>query len=484
MPQVDITNKDYSKFKRYWKKCQDLFEGQEKVHDEGEQYLPKLSGQEEDEYKAYRDRTLFYNAFGRTVQGLTGMIMRKPPAVEYDDNDDIATFLEDVTTSGMPFTGFVEEAIEEIMINGRGGILTEYPRVDTRNLTIAEAERLGLRPYWEYYEAEQIRYYRTESINNQKTVTMVILGFTETIPDETDEFKTHEREVLMVLDLTNIEGFEGRRYRQRRFIKGKDENNKTTWVQDGDDIVPRANGEPLEEIPFVFNGVRNSDPEFDKPPLLDLANANINHYQKEADHSNALHVVGVPTPYLSGVQLDEGETIQLGTTTCIVIKDPNGEGGFIELEGKSLDALKEKIESLEERMAFLGARMLAPEKRQAEAAETAQIHRQGEVSVLASMANGLSNAFQKALGHVAKFYGFPDLEITVELNTDFMAWPMKPQMVGAIMKAWQAEAIAFSDMVSALKSGEIVREDRTPEDIQSEIQSNPPAGIQSGGNFI
>ncbi|MFX5760945.1 DUF4055 domain-containing protein, partial [Acinetobacter baumannii] len=70
---------------------------------------------------------------------------------------------------------------------------------------------------------------------------------------------------------------------------------------------------------------------------------------------------------------------------------------FLEFEGQGLDALEKNLSRKENQMAILGARLLEAPQKGVEAAETAGIHRAGENSVLASVAQTLSEGLEKAL---------------------------------------------------------------------------------------
>ena len=128
--------------------------------------------------------------------------------------------------------------------------------------------------------------------------------------------------------------------------------------------------------------------------------------------------------------------------------------------------MKEK----ELKMASLGAQMLTPETRRNEAEGTAAMRHMGENSVLASLANSISDILNKALMFAADWVGTSPASI--ELNTDFMPTPMTPQMMRELVMAWQTGAISYETLFENLKAGEIIDAEKTVEDEQSEIQTN------------
>jgi hypothetical protein len=145
---------------------------------------------------------------------------------------------------------------------------------------------------------------------------------------------------------------------------------------------------------------------------------------------------------------------------------------FLEFEGKGLEHLENSMDRKEEMMANLGARMLAPEKAQAEATETVKLRRMGEDSMLASLAKTGSLALTRSLEYMAEWQGIDPKsnDIDVTLNTDFMPVPMDPQLLRELFRSWQGGAIDYEALFKSLQQGEIIGKDRTPEEIQESVQ--------------
>src|SRR5574343_743283 len=106
MATVNTTHKQYNKFKAIWQKCDDAADGQDAIHNAGEKYLPRLTDQTSAEYSAYKSRACFFNATGRTIQGLEGMLFRKPPVITAPDA--LVALFDDVTLSGQTLTDFAK----------------------------------------------------------------------------------------------------------------------------------------------------------------------------------------------------------------------------------------------------------------------------------------------------------------------------------------------------------------------------------------
>ena len=214
---ADNTNPQYDKFAPDWKLMRDTAAGERAVKDAGQDYLPMLGGQEPDQYAAYKMRASYYNATGRTIEGLSGMVFRKAPQIDLPTS--MEDFAEDVTLSGQPLTDFAERAVDEVLTVNRLGILVDYPRVETGGLTAAEAARMNLRPTLCAYKAESILDCKLGQIGNATVLMQVRLLEEYDEPDADDEFSSECCEQIRILELN-----EAGQYQQRLLRKVKGES--------------------------------------------------------------------------------------------------------------------------------------------------------------------------------------------------------------------------------------------------------------------
>lgn len=468
---VDSEHPEYSERKIQWDKLRDCNQGQEAVHKAGTKYLPKLSGQSDPEYRAYLHRALFYGATARTIDGLTGMVFRKAPVIEVPTG--LLDMINDVTLDGLSLTGFAESVVEDVVEVGRCGILVDHPPAPM-GATQAQAEAMNIRPFLKHYDAKAIFNWKTAGRNNALVLTQVRLWECAEVAG-TNEFNSSERKQIRVLDFNELG-----QYRQRVFVEKKviGADGEKWELLVGSEVIPLKNGVPLSFIPFYFVGVKNGLPDAEKPPLIDLANANLSHYVSTADLEHGAHFTGLPTAVITGHSDDIADGVtpaeyRIGSATAWVFPNSETQVKYLEFEGKGLDSLEKRVEKKEEYMAALGARMLAPEKKAAEAADTANIHRSGETSVLASLAASVSQTIEDAVRFMAEWAGMSGT-VTFRLNTDFSAVKMTAQELTALFQTYQGGGMAFADFLYNLKKGEIIQEERTEDEIRSEIETANP----------
>jgi hypothetical protein len=454
----DHLHPEYEAMLPKWQRCRDVLAGQDAVHKAGIQYLPALTDQEPNEYKAYKDRAGFYPATGRTWQGLLGLVFRQSPHEEAPEA--AMPLLEDVTLAGTTAEAFAREIMGEIQAVGRYGVLVEYPRVAQQPGSLAEAGAQNLRPYATGYTAESIINWRVERVGNVMRPTLVVLAETH---KTAGMFETAEEAQLRVLML--LQG----QYVQQIWRKPEKSNDWALIEQ----IVPLRSGAPLSVIPFYPFGSEENSLRCQEPPLLDLVNVNLSHYRTTADLEHGAHYTGLPTPFIAGVTLGENEKIRIGSSSAIVSPDPQATASFLEFTGQGLGALEKLLDRKEAQMAAIGARMLMPEKAAVEAAETVAMRHNGENSVLAGQANLISSGVQAVLNFMREWAGIPG-EISFRLSTDFLPGRMGPQELDALVKSWQAGAISKRTLFANLQMGEIVEPGKTFEDEEAEAAEDAP----------
>lgn len=461
---VRAHHRHYDKYVAKWKRCRDTAEGQDAVHAAGTDYLSRLKDQSDDDYRAYMNRAVFFGAVWKTISGLTGMLFRKPPKIEVPAVTD--ALLSTVTEDGQPIGIFAREVVEECLKIGRLGVLVDYPPADVTEMTQADAALLNLRPTMAVYRAESIINWKTQVIANQRVLTMVVMM--EEHDEPTDEFESTCEARFRVLDLISVKAEDGSSslaYRVRIFKS--DETTKQD-TQIGDDLFPLMNSARMQFIPFYFLSADDTSIEPDDPPLIDLVDLNLSHYRVTADYEHGCHFTGLPTGWITGYQKEEGQKIYLGSQSMLIFPDHTTQLGFLEFSGAGLGSLQENLTRKETQMAVLGARMLEQQKAAAESAEAAGIHRAGENSMLADVAQAISLGLTAALQTFSDWAGGNGV-VSFELNRDFFPRAMTEGELSALVTSWQQGAISKQTLFANLQAGQIIAEGTTFEEEEVRI---------------
>lgn len=448
MASVNYQHNEYKKLLPLWTRCDDVSDGEDAVKEKGTLYLPKLPEQLDEDYKAYKIRASFFNATYRTIAGLVGMAFRKPPVITVKES--LNQYLDDVTLTGMPFVDFSKYVLEEYIELGKVGVLVDFPNVDITGITQAQAASLNLRPIMQCYDAVEIINWRHEIVNNKKILTFVVL--TEKSEIKINDFESESETRYRALDLFN--GI----YRQRIFRVSQNGQEELLG-----EIFPKINGINLNYIPFEII-------DFELPPLIDLVNLNLSHYRVSADYENGCHFTGLAQVVITGYQKEQNERLYYGGGNAWAFPNPDANALILSMDNDFV-ALTSNLNRKEQQMAILGARMLSADKKAAETAEAAQIHRSGEQSVLSSLVSDVSKALTSALKIFSEWANIPDENASIEINQDFVAQLLGAQDLTALVGSWQSGAISQEVLFDNLKRGGIYQESDNFEDEQERIAS-------------
>lgn len=468
---VNTNHPDYDAYAPIWKRARDVAKGSDAVKASGVTYLPRLEEQTDSAYNAYKTRATFYNATYRVIAAMLGMLFRKEPTKEVpaslDDN------LEDINLKGDDLLTFANKSVYELVTVSRIGLLNDHTKKPvTGDLTIAQAQQIGFRATLQMYPAESIINWRKTTVANKTVLGMVVLKEEIEKVDPTDKFKTKCQEQYRVLELDE-NGY------YSVSVSEVDASGKEVVIEPP--FYPTIDGKPLNEIPFQILGPGGLQIDIEEPAMIDLIDLNLAHYRTSADYEHGSHFTGLPQPYITGYspQMQEDgkatpEKFYIGSGAAWLFRDPQAKAEYMEFKGEGLKALESNLDRKEGQMAILGARMLAPEKKVAETATTAAIHRTGENAILSSVSVTVSKALTTALTLFATWSG-TKAECKFELNRDFLPLSLDAQYLTAIVTAYLKGAMPFEALFDLYQRADLIDAEMTPEQALAAIQAEATA---------
>lgn len=485
---VDSPDQLYAERLPQWQRCRDARAGSDAIKNKGVIYLPAPSGFQNDplQYAAYKTRAMFYAATERTVEGMTGLVLRRDPVIEVPP--EVEADMEDITLACQSFDSLLLEILDDCITVGRLGLLIEYPKAEEDSVRPTTD-----RPYWTLYRAEQIVSWTVGKVLDpdgvQRTgLTRVVLLESVTVPDATDRFVNKTIAQARVLEI--LDGQYTVTLWQRRPDVTKPSLTSSDWVITTATTAPVRKNQPLPAIPFVFIGSRHTKPVPDKPPLLDMVDVNLSHYRSSADLEHGRHWTALPTPWVTGYS---GTTkLNIGSTVAWALANAEAKVGMLEFSGQGLGALEKALDQKEKTMAVLGSRLLEIQPGQRETAEVVRLRHAGDAATLTSITTAIDAGLTKAFQWHAYWLGHDDAFtadlVSVSLNKDFFETPMDAPTSLALLQAWQAGAISWKTYFYMLQQGEWMRPDATAEDEQAAIKADaamhpapePPAAPASG----
>lgn len=415
-----------------WSVMAAVTKGTNYLRDMCETYLPQEPREDDDAYQTRVDRSVLSPYTSRLIETAAGAILRKPIHVEGDPY--WLELIQNIDGIGSNLNEYARRALVSSLTYGHSAILVDYPAA-AGAMNLAEERAMGRRPYFVHIDAPQIWGWRKESTTNR--LTQVRIHDYNVRP--LNEFGEEQVEEMRVIypgryDLYTL----------------------------GQEIVEfsETGGYSLDEIPLVPIYSNRRGVLVSQPPLLDIANLNITHYQRQADLIHALHIAAMPTLVLEGWD-DTTGTATMGVNYAIAMQ-PGNKAYYVQADATSFDAQMNELQSLESQMSTLGVTKLFGQKFVAESAEAKRIDQAQSNSVLSIISQELESALNQAFAFAAQYVGIEPPEITIDRDFDY--YRLIGQDVSVLAQLNQMGKISDSMLLEVLRRGEVLPDNINIED--------------------
>lgn len=401
MASIDIDHiaqpiDSYLEMASRWELPQTLMGGTIAMREAGEEYLPRWPQETREAYYARLRQSVLYNAFRKSVNGLTGRVFSKPVQLGDDVPPNIVDYCENIDLTGRGLQPFMRDVMVDGMTYGLSHILVDTPSNTPE--TLEDERNSGFRPYFVHVKAHDLIGWRARIINGKYTVIQARIR--ETYLKEAGIYAEIPQERIRVL--------EPGRYQLWDSV-GK--NNEYQLVAEGET--------GLDYVPLVTFYANRTGHMLADPPLEDLAYLNAQHWQSSSDQHNILHVARVPLLHFAGFPADFGDEDGEASVSNAFVGPENSKVGFIEHTGKAVDAGAAELSDLEEKMQIMGMQMLVP-KSGNQTATAKSIDAAEANSELQAIALNLQDAIEQAFMITADYLGLgPDSGGSITVNTDF-----------------------------------------------------------------
>jgi len=415
-----------------WSVMAAVTNGTNYLRDMSETYLPQEPREDDDAYQTRVDRSVLSPYTSRLIETAAGAILRKPIHIEGDPY--WLELAQNIDGLGSNINEYARRALVSSLTYGHSAILVDYPAAsEARNL--AEERAMGRRPYFVHVDAPQIWGWRKEPGTNR--LLQVRIHDYDVRP--LNEFGEEQVEEMRVI-------YPGR---YDLYTLGQELVEFTA-----------TGGYSLDEIPLVPIYSNRRGLLVSQPPLLDIANLNITHYQRQADLIHALHIAAMPTLVLEGWD-DTTGSATMGVNYAIAMQ-PGNKAYYVQADATSFDAQMAELESLASQMSTLGVTKLFGQKFVAESAEAKRIDQAQSNSVLSIISQELESALNQAFGFAAQYVGMEPPEITIDRDFDY--YRLIGQDVSVLAQLNQMGKISDAMLLEILRRGEVLPDNINVED--------------------
>ena len=445
-----------------WQVMRDVVAGTDALRQKSTTYLPQFPLEDPEDYKRRVSSCEFHNATERTIKGLTGMVFRRPPQLEDDVPEQLVVHWENIDGAGTHGDEFCREVFDDGMTSGHAAILVDYPSVpEGVQITLADERNMELRPYWVPLKAEQILSLRTTVRNGKTLLTQFV--FKACTIEPKGEFGEQDRVTYRVFRLTTSETGEDQVIWQV-WEEQRGRNNKIQVIMVSSGVMKNMTRIPVS---FFYAGDKLGWAHT-KPPLYDLAQMNLSHWNVLSDHRHSLHKASVPLLVFIGRDTTQG-TQPIGVNMGIDIP-LGGDMKYVEHAGSALGQTREELQAIEGRMGTLGLGMLSPDVRAAETAEAKRIDKSAQDSQLASAARSMQDCIELALSLHAEYLGIdPEAGGSALVNREFEELTFDPSTITALSQLHLAGQIDLDTLWSMLEQGKVLPEDFDREKVRAAV---------------
>lgn len=444
-----VLHPDYTYWSPHWEMIRDAEIGEIEVKRKGEKYLPRQVTHDQNQYRSYLKRAVFYNMTSRTLNALYGTVFRRAPKIG-GLNKKLKEASKKITKEGMSLHLLTKTLVKEVLAVGRFGMLVD-----------ANPDGRG-NPYIACYTAENILDWQMAEIDGRWTLSKVTLR--EIHYDRDSHWSPYEyRARFRVLVLEYNEEEDNYAYVQYVY---SDSDNAAGQIPDIDQpadqvIVPTVRGEPLNYIPFKVIGPFTNSPDVQRPPILDIVTLNFSHYMSYAQLEQALFYTGSPVFTVQQADGTDPGEYQVGPDIVWVL----GEGetaSLLEFNGRGLQHLENVLRSKEGQIASIGGRMMPGSSRgAAESDNSLLMQERNEQTLLLNIADTVDEGVTEVLQWWGDWNNASQVtvaNIIFEINRDFLIREAGAREFRAIHQMYADGVVPLEVVYEYLRKSDVIPE--------------------------
>lgn len=457
------TSTAYDMMSPLWDKIATVLGGTSAMRAAGEKYLPKHEQERDKSYKNRLDRATLYNAAQITLDSWVGRPFSDPIKAT-DVPKELEALLPNVDLQGNSIGVFARNWFREGLAKALAHVLVDHPTQPEGVVrTMADDAVSGVRPYWVFVRPEDLIFAAFDVIGGREVLTHARMRERQVTRDGFEE-RLVER--IRVFD---------RRPEGVFFSVYEKEEKKDRWNQ-----VQGETRMDIDEIPLVTFYADRAGPMLGKPPLEDLTDLNVAHWQSKADQDNIVTVARFPILGVSGAVEDPNSPIVIGPRKVLSAQDPATRYYYVEHSGAAISAGRQHTLDIEEQMAHYGAEYLT--KRPGSETATARALDSAEsTSPLQDAAHRFNEALVQVLRVTAKWLKVDETKVgKLEVVTDYGPEEANQVDVGALTQARVNRDLSRKQFLKELKRRGILPDEFDLDENDRELEDEPLDGAALG----
>lgn len=413
----------YEVMKPKWDRINAVLGGLDSMRAAGKSLLPQHDRESHANYAERLYRARLVNWSELTLDSLVGRPFSDPLKLSEAGTSKLGQYISNIDLMGNDLTTFAREVFKCGVAKAMCHVLVEFPRLEegTRR-TLADDREQNLRPYLVKINPEAVIFMDAKIVDGREVLTEVRIAEEHL---ERVGFAQVLRQRIRVITPGQVEVYE------------YDDKKTPEWYK------IESYTYDLDFIPLVTFYAERECLGVGNPPIMDLVDLNIAHWQSSSDQVQILTVCRFPL--LAGSGVSDEDNIEVGPKTFIKLSDPAGRIYYVEHTGAAIKSGQDDLETLEKQMAGYGAQFLL--RRPGRETATARALDSAEAtSALTDMTIRFINAMEHVLKYMLVWEG--------DTETDTDGWIILPVEFGPET----VEVADLQTLEAARARGDISRE--------------------------
>ncbi len=411
------TSADYKAMLPYWTKVAAIRGGVDAMRQGGQTFLPQFPNEGDANYKYRLDNSKFTDIYSDIIENLASKPFSKEVSLSNDAvPEQIKAIVEDIDGSGNHLNVFADSVFFNGIHNAIDWVLVDYPPVP-EGATLADEKQMGARPYWVRIPALDMLWVESAVINGKEQFVYAKIYEPITRTNTSGQEETIDRVRILIRDR-----LDHGQYDKARFEVWEKGTGTAGWSLDASGPISIG---VIALVPF-FTGRREGTRWLVRPPMRNVAELQVEHYQQETNLKSAKELTAFPTLAGNGVTPPEdenGKPIMAPRGPSVTLYSPMGSDGkfgqwtILEPSTSSLTFLSTEIDKTEKQMRELGRQPLTAGT-SGITQVAAAFASQKSASAVQAWAFMLKDCLERAFVFTTMWINVK-LEPTVYVNTDF-----------------------------------------------------------------
>lgn len=359
---VGLYNGERAEMETAWRLVRLLLGGTDALRRAGEEFTPRTA-REDKEPNLYTKRmklSTLVPAFEDATDDIASRPFQKPPVLKEGESlsPELRRIEIDADRMGLSLSAFASQQFADLVRFGMSLTLVDNVVAldsDGKPMDRADAERIDARPYLVRIIPDNLVGFRVEKRFGREVCTELrVREWAYARPRGSFQDQLVER--VRVWTGSEVSLWE-RNYgntvlaEDRALLVGRGDPSGFTMIEG-----PTPTGFPDDEIPIVVAYAKQVGFMHAKPPMLQLAHMNLDHWNKTSVHDNGVRYSMHPTLLLKGVKKKETEERpKLGEGSVFITDSDIAEAKYVEITGSSFAASMERIKQVESQLQRLAS---------------------------------------------------------------------------------------------------------------------------------